>query len=255
MNKLAQQVSVITGAGAGMGKAMALLFASEGSNVLATDVQQNRLDELKSEAHALGLTLKTVTADMSSEDDIHRLFDAAIQEFGTVDILVNNAGVMDNFQPVGDLDNATFERVMKINVEGPMKAMRKAIQIFIPKGKGIIVNVASVGGIAGARAGAAYTASKHALIGLTRNTGYIYAKAGIRCNAIAPGAVSTRIAETINFNQISPLIHERVMPGMALNPRSAEPDEIAKVALFLASEDSSFVNASVLTADGGWSAY
>jgi NAD(P)-dependent dehydrogenase (short-subunit alcohol dehydrogenase family) len=255
MNKLAHQVSIITGAGAGMGKAMALLFAAEGSQVLATDVQQNRLDELLAEAQAQGLSLKTVVADMSREDHIHQMFDVALQAFGTVDILVNNAGVMDNFQPVGDLDNATFERVMKINVEGPMKAMRKAIQIFIPKGKGVIVNIASIGGIAGARAGAAYTASKHALIGLTRNTGYIYAKSGIRCNAIAPGAVNTRIAETIDFNSISPLINDRIMPGMALNPRSAEPAEIAQVALFLASDDSSFVNASVLTADGGWSAY
>ena len=133
--------------------------------------------------------------------------------------------------------------------------MRSAINVFLPKSSGVIVNIASLGGINGARAGAAYTTSKHALIGLTKNTGYMYSKSGIRCNAIAPGAVNTNIGETIDYTKMTDLVKDRIMPGMALNPRTGEPSEIAQVALFLASDDSSFVNGAVIVVDGGWSAY
>ena len=183
------------------------------------------------------------------------MISVAVSTYGTLDILVNNAGIMDHFAPVAELENAMWEKVMKVNVDGPFKAMRSALKIFLKKGNGVIVNIASIGGLNAARAGAAYTASKHAVIGLTKNTGYMYSKSGIRCNAIAPGAVNTNIGDTIDFSKITPLVNERIMPGMALNPRTGEPSEIAKVALFLASEDSSFVNASVITVDGGWSAY
>jgi NAD(P)-dependent dehydrogenase (short-subunit alcohol dehydrogenase family) len=127
--------------------------------------------------------------------------------------------------------------------------------IFPARVSGIIVNIISVGGLQAGRAGAAYTAIKHALTGLTRNTGYMYARAGIRCNGIAPGAVDTSIAETIDFTRITPLVNDRVMSGMVLNPRTGSPSEIARAALFLASDDSSFVNAGVFVVDGGWSAY
>lgn len=255
MKKLENKVSVITGAGSGMGKAIALLFASEGCKIIATDIDQKRLDALKTEIKAQGGEVTTLVANMAKEEDIENMINLAVSTYGTLDILINNAGIMDHFAPVGDLDNAMWEKVMKINVEGPFKAMRSALKIFLAKGSGVIVNIASVGGLYGARAGAAYTASKHAVIGLTKNTGYMYAKSGIRCNAIAPGAVNTNIGDTIDFSKITPLINERIMSGMVLNPRTGEPSEIAKVALFLACDDSSFVNASVVTVDGGWSAY
>ena len=134
-----------------------------------------------------------------------------------------------------------------------MRAIRKALPIFIQKGSGIIINVASVGGLFGSRAGAAYTASKHAVIGLTKNVGYQYASAGIRCNAIAPGAVNTNIGATITApNELG---IGKAMAGFSLNPRTGESDEIAKVALFSASDDSSFLNGTVITADAGWTAY
>jgi len=162
---------------------------------------------------------------------------------------------MDNFAPAGETDNKTWERVMAVNVDGVFKAMRSALHIFEPKKSGVIINIASVGGLNGARAGAAYTASKHAVVGLTRNTGYMYAKMGIRCNAIAPGAIDTNIGETIDNSKITPLVNDRIMPGMALSPRTGEPSEIARIALFLASDDASFVNADVIVADGSWSAF
>jgi NAD(P)-dependent dehydrogenase (short-subunit alcohol dehydrogenase family) len=255
MKKLENNVSVVTGAGAGMGRAIALLFVAEGSKVVAADISQDRLDSLRKEIEATGAEVTTVLADVAREEDVDNMIRTAVEKYGTLDVLVNNAGIMDNFSPVGELDNATWERVMKVNVDGPFKAMRAAVNIFLARGSGVIVNIISVGGIQSARAGAAYTASKHALAGLTRNTGYMYAKAGIRCNGIAPGAVETSIAETIDFTKITPLVNDRIMSGMVLNPRNGAPSEIAQAALFLASDDSSFVNAEVLVVDGGWSAY
>lgn len=255
MKKLENRVSIVTGAGAGMGKAIALLFAAEGSKVVAADISQSRLDELKKEINSIGGEVTTTIANMANEQDIEAMIQLAVQSYGTLDILVNNAGVMDNFQPVGEVDNETWERVMKINVDGPYKAMRSAIKIFLRNGKGNIVNISSIGGLKGGAAGAAYTTSKHALTGLTRNTGYMYSKMGIRCNGIAPGAINTSISETIDMTKITPLVQDRIMSGMALNPRAGEAHEVAQAALFLASDDSSFVNAAMLVVDGGWSAY
>lgn len=255
MKKLENKVSIVTGAGAGMGKAIALLFASEGSKVVATDIDQKRLDNLKNEIIEKGGEVTTIIANMSKEEDIENMIKVATSTYGTLDILVNNAGIMDNFQPVGELENSMMEKVMKVNFEGPFKAMRSAVKIFLANGKGNIINVCSIGGIKGGVAGAAYTSSKHALVGLTKSTGYMYSKSGIRCNGIAPGAVNTSIIETIDMSKITPLVNDRIMAGMALNPRIGEPIEIANAALFLASDDSSFVNAQILVVDGGWSSY
>ena len=255
MKKLENKVSIVTGAGAGMGKAIAILFASEGSKVVATDIDPTRLDLLKKEISAFGGEVTTLVADMAKEDDIEKMINVAVEKYGTLDILVNNAGIMDNFLPVAEVDNQMWEKVMKVNLEGPFKAMRSAIKIFLAKGSGNIINIASLGGLKGGVAGAAYTTSKHALVGLSKNTGYLYSKSGIRCNTIAPGAVNTSIADTIDFSKITPLVNERIMTGLALNPRAGESSEIATAALFLASDDSSFVNAQVLVVDGGWSSY
>lgn len=255
MKKLENKVSIVTGAGAGMGKAIALLFASEGSKVVATDIDQKRLDNLKNEIIEKGGEVTTILANMAKEEDIENMIKVATSTYGTLDILVNNAGIMDNFQPVGELENSMMEKVMKVNFEGPFKAMRSAVKIFLANGKGNIINVCSIGGIKGGVAGAAYTSSKHALVGLTKSTGYMYSKSGIRCNGIAPGAVNTSIIETIDMSKITPLVNDRIMAGMALNPRTGEPIEIANAALFLASDDSSFVNGQILVVDGGWSSY
>ncbi|QDR79192.1 3-beta-hydroxycholanate 3-dehydrogenase (NAD(+)) 2 [Sporomusa termitida] len=142
---------------------------------------------------------------------------------------------------------------MAINATGPMRAIRKALPIFTKQGSGVIVNIASAGGLSGSRAGAAYTAAKHAVIGLTKNVGFQYATLGVRCNAIAPGAVKTNIGNTMSKPHKFGM--ERAMAGMHLNPRIAEPEEIASVALFLAAEDSGIVNGTVVVADTGWTAY
>jgi len=251
--KLQNKVAVVTGAGSGMGKAITILFAKEGAKVIAADMNQETLNKVVAEITANGGTTKPVIANVTKEQDIQNMIDAAVNTFGSLDILVNNAGIMDNFVPAADVTDELWEKVFAVNVTGPMRATRKALPIFIKKGSGVIINIASAGGLLGSRAGVSYTASKHAVIGLTKNVGFQYAKLGIRCNAIAPGAVNTNIGKTIyNPSQFG---MERALAGMNLNPRVGEPEEIARVALFLACDDSSFINGTVITADSGWTAY
>ncbi|MNW55108.1 Glucose 1-dehydrogenase 4 [compost metagenome] len=194
-----------------------------------------------------------IAANVASEEDVQRLIDSAVSRFGTVDILVNNAGIMDNFVPAADITDALWDKVFAVNTTGPMRTIRKTLPIFTEKKAGVIVNIASAGGLFGSRAGAAYTASKHAVVGLTKNVGFQYATLGIRCNAIAPGAVETNIGATLTA--VNPFGMERAQVGMGINPGLGKPEDIAKVALFLASDDSSFINGTTITADAGWTAY
>lgn len=255
MTRLANKVAIVTGAASGLGKAISLLYAAEGAKVVAADINEKALAELSTTVKQRQGTLTTVVANMSDAGHIANMVQTAVAAYGTVDILVNNAGIMDNFFPVAEVTDELWDRVMRINLDGPFKAMREVLPLMLEKRSGVIVNIASIGGLEGARAGAAYTASKHALVGLTKNTGYVYAKAGIRCNAIAPGAMDTAIGATIDMSKVPAIIHERILPGMALNPRTSDPAEVANLALFLASEEASFINGAVLVADGGWTAY
>ncbi len=255
MKKLENKIAIITGAGSGMGRATAKLFASEGSKVVAADIKPQGLDSLVQEVTQAGGFITTVIADMSKTADIDKLFNAAIEHYETVDILVNNAGIMDDFSPAGEVDENMLQKVIDINLTGPVKAIKRAINIMLPKGKGCIINIASIGGLAGARAGVAYTASKFGLIGVTKNTAFLYAKKGIRCNAIAPGGVETNIGEGEFMKKMNIGAFEIIQPGMALNPKMGKPEDIANAVLYLASEEAGFVNGAVLTVDGGWTAY
>lgn len=251
--KLSGKTAVVTGAASGMGKAIAELFAKEGAKVVVSDLNLNSAEAVVQGIEASGGTAIAVAANVAVEEDVKQLIDAAVDLFGTVDILVNNAGIMDNFVPAGDLTDELWDKVFAVNTTGPMRTTRKVLPIFIDKKSGVIVNIASAGGLFGSRAGAAYTASKHAVVGFTKNVGFQYAKLGIRCNAIAPGAVSTNIGTSLNA--VNPFGAERAQVGMGINPGIGEAEDIAKVALFLASDESSFINGTVITADAGWTAY
>jgi NAD(P)-dependent dehydrogenase (short-subunit alcohol dehydrogenase family) len=255
MSKLAGKVAIVTGAASGMGREITYKFLRENCKVVATDINDDRLDELKKEAPDKGVNLHTIITDVSDEKEVQRLVAAAILQFGHVDILVNDAGLMDNFEGVAEVTNEQWNRIINVNLHGPFLLMRTLLPHFIHRKSGNIINISSIGGIQGARAGAAYTTSKFALNGLTKNTGYLYGKMGIRCNAIAPGAIETHISESIDFSKVSKEMSELSMAGQKLNPRTGKPTEIAEIALFLASDDSSFINGEIIVADGGWTAY
>ncbi|WP_391570885.1 glucose 1-dehydrogenase [Cohnella sp.] len=252
--KLQGKTAVITGAASGMGKEMALLFAKEGANVIVADLNGDAVNEVVRQIADNGGQAKGVIANVTKEDDAAAMIEAAVQSFGRLDILVNNAGIMDQMMSAEAVTDELWYKVMEVNVTGPMRAIRKALPLMTRQGGGVIINTASVGGLHGSRAGMAYTASKHAVVGITKNVGFQYGKLGIRCNAIAPGAVATNIGTGIT--QPDPFGLEQAMAGMALQRTEAgDPKQIASVALFLASDDSSFVNGTVVVADGGWSAY
>ncbi|HEU4716621.1 MAG TPA: SDR family oxidoreductase [Bacteroidia bacterium] len=252
MKTLENRTAVITGAASGMGKAMAELFASEGANVIAADRDEKDLAEVVKMIREKKGNVTAVVCDVTKESDVKNMIDKAVETYGGLDILVNNAGVLDDFMPVAEVSDDVWKRVMDVNLNGPFYACRLAVPVMLKKGKGSIINVASVGGLFGARAGVAYTTSKHAVIGLTKNVGYMYGDKGIRCNAIAPGGVNTNIGKGMNPN---PLGYAKLSLGMGTNIRMGEPSEIAELALFLASDKSSLVNGTVITADAGWTAY
>ena len=251
--RLQDKVTVVTGAGSGMGKAIATLYAQEGAKVVVSDINGDSANAVVEEIKSNGGEAIVVVANVAEEEDIQNLIDTAVSTYGTVDVLVNNAGIMDNFEAAGDIEDDKWNRILAVNTTSVMRATRKVLPIFLEKEQGVIINIASVGGLYGTRAGGAYTASKHAVIGFTKNTGFMYATHGIRCNAIAPGGVETNISASMTG--INEFGMGRIQGGIASNPRTGKSEEIAKVALFLASDDSSFVNGTVLTADAGWTAY
>lgn len=251
--KLQNKVAIVTGAGSGMGKAIAALYAQEGARVVVSDINEEAAKAVVQEIEADGGKAFVILANVAKEEDVQQLIDQTVSQYGTVDILVNNAGIMDGMEPAADITDERWEKVFAVNTTSVMRTTRKVLPIFLEKKQGVIVNIASAGGLHGGRAGAAYTASKHAVVGFTKNTGYMYAEQGIRCNAIAPGAVATNIGASMTG--INPFGAGRQQQGMAINPRVGTSEEIAKVALFLGSDESSFVNGTVITADAGWSSY
>jgi NAD(P)-dependent dehydrogenase (short-subunit alcohol dehydrogenase family) len=248
------KVVVITGAGSGMGRSMANLFAGHGAKVVAGDWHAASLDEVVAEVRAAGGEITGVQGNVAVKEDCERLIDSAVATYGGVDVLCNNAGVMDLFQGVAELEDAVWERVMGINVDGPMFLTRKAVPLMIARGGGAIVNTASAAGIGGGAAGAAYTVSKHGLVGLTRSTAYRYALDGIRCNAMACGGVETNIMQSIDPTKMDGAGAARYGAYQALIPAMLKPAEIANLALFLASDEAKHINGAIIPIDAGWTA-
>lgn len=248
--RLKGKVAIVTGAASGIGKAIAEQYVREGARVVVSDLNGEGAGQTVAEITAAGGEALAVQANVADQADIDRLFAETIQAWGSLDILVNNAGIMDSFEPVGDVTDEQWERVVAVNTTSVMRTSRKAVEWFLPRESGAIINVASVGGLNGARAGAAYTASKFAVIGLTLNTAFMYALKGIRCNAIAPGAVETNIGASMG--QPNPFGYSRMQLTLPLNPRAGKPEEIAGLAVFLASDEARYVNGAVIPVDGGW---
>lgn len=265
--RLQEKTALVTGAASGNGKAIATLFAQEGAKVLLADINKEGVMQTAADLRQQDYETFAVDVDVTKEADIEKMVSTVISCFGRLDILVNNTGVFDMLTPVADTDDALWEKVMAINLTAPMRAIRYTIPIFKTQGGGVIINTASIAGLTGARGGgAAYVASKHGLVGLTKHVAFCYKEWNIRCNAIAPGRVDTNIRDNSKKSLQIPnkndsmsddmaKIIEKISVGYATNQRKASPDEIANAVLFLASDEASFINGCVLVADGAWTAY
>jgi NAD(P)-dependent dehydrogenase (short-subunit alcohol dehydrogenase family) len=249
--RLKDKVAVVTGAASGMGLAIAKLFVAEGAKVVAADWHGEAIAAAVAE---IGGSIVALTADVSKQAEAEAMVDKAVSEFGRIDILVNNAGVMDLFQSVADVSNDTWRRVLSVNLDGPMFAMRRVVPLMLAQGGGSIVNVSSVAGVGGGSAGTAYTSSKHALNGLTKSTAFQHAKQGLRCNAIASGGVTTNIMQSVDATKLDQAALGRIGPYHGANPGMLEPIDIANLVLFLASDESRYINGAIIPADMGWRA-
>ncbi len=252
-SSLQGKAAVVTGAGSGIGRAMAKLFAESGCKIMAVDVVPERVSGVVEEIKGSGNDATGVTADLSVGAEVDGMIDGALSSFGKVDILCNNAGIMDGARPAAETPDEVWDRVLAVNLAAPFRASRRVIPSMVEHGGGVILNTASLAGVFGARAGAAYTVSKHGLIGLTKSIAASYGKDGIRCNALVLGAVQTAIG--VGSSAPNPLGMENLRKTMATMPRVGEPEEVARVALFLVSDASGYLNGSCVVADAGWAAF
>lgn len=246
-SRFTDKTILVTGAGSGIGKATTERLLDEGARVVAADISEERLRDLAN-AHP-GAALVTVAGDVVADDTIEALV-AACE--GKLDGLANVAGIMDNFLPPHEVDDATWDRVMNVNLKGPMRLTR-ALLPLLREAKGSIANVASEAGLKASSAGVAYTCSKHAMIGFTRSLAFYYGLEGLRANAVCPGAVATNIEVDMSR---SPFAMKRVGPVMAATaPPTTTADHIAAALCWLLSDDSFNVNGAIVPSDGGWSVY
>jgi len=251
--ELAGRTAIVTGAGAGIGRAIALTLAAAGAKVVV-NARTETAHETASAIRQGGGEAFAAVADLADRDAAGTLAEAALREWGRIDILCNNAGILDRWEPVARLPPETWDRVIAVNLTAPFLLMRAVLPDMLARRSGTIVNIASEGALRGGAAGPAYTTSKHGLVGLTRNTAWMHAEEGIRCNAVCPGATESRMTTGGGPGDMDPVAFGRIGPVLGLFPHMAEAQRIAGVVLFLASDASRHVNGAIIPVDGGWSA-
>lgn len=244
------KVAIVTGAGNGIGRATVLRLAREDAAVIGCDVNEVALAETRGLLEKEGLSAQLLVVDVTKQTDV----DTLVAEVGPrIDILANVAGIMDHFLPLGEMDDATWNHVLDVNLAGPMRLSRAVLPVMLATGGGAIVTVASKASVGAGASGTAYTTSKHGVIGLMKSIAYFYGPKGIRSNAVLPGAVATAIGATSAPQSLWAM--ERAKLSMATMPEKvADPDQIATLISWLASDEASNVNGAVVLDDGGWAA-
>jgi NAD(P)-dependent dehydrogenase (short-subunit alcohol dehydrogenase family) len=247
------RVITVTGAGSGMGRAIAAAYAASGASVAAADISESGLNELQSALKEQDLAVEPIVADVSTEEGANTIIDQSLERFGRLDVLVNCAGILDRLLLAADTPPDLWDRVLAVNLRGPFLTCRRAIPAMIAQGGGVIINIGSSAASRGGRAGAAYTASKHGLVGLGRNIGLSYREQGIRCVTVSPSAMSNRFGGDADVDA------RRDPAGLALGKKVAAilpdrfgtPDDIANIVMFLASDQARHITASEVRADAG----
>ncbi|GLV26989.1 SDR family NAD(P)-dependent oxidoreductase [Sphingobium sp. Cam5-1] len=243
------KVVVVTGAGSGMGRAMVSEFVAQGGRVAALG---RTLDKIRQTVELGGgpERVMAIRADVAVEADVIGAIDEVIARWGRIDLLCNNAGVLDSYRPAHEVSLDEWNEVMAANATGPFLMAKYAIPHMLKQGKGGIINIASTASFSAAGGGSAYTASKHAVMGLTRQLCFEYGALGIRVNAICPGATATPMAIPDTQTATSPDMEAAVAKVPAR--RWCQPEEIAKMTAFLGSDDADYVHGSAYVIDGGW---
>ncbi len=249
--RLGDKTAIVTGAAGGIGFAVAKLFVGNGCNVLAVDLNESSLREQVESSGSNQLSY--CAADVTVAEDNARMVQLATERYGGVDILVANAGIEGQIKSIMDYDDEVFDQVIAVNVKGVWNGIRAVVPSMIQRGGGSIVVTSSVAGLRGGAMLAPYCTSKHAIIGLVRSAAKEFAGAGIRVNTVNPSPVETRMMRSLERGmnpQDANAAKERITATVPLQ-RYAEPEEVANLMLFLASDESSFITGAVHAVDGG----
>ncbi|MFI1732196.1 SDR family NAD(P)-dependent oxidoreductase [Streptomyces acidicola] len=242
---------VVTGAASGIGRATALRFAEEGAKVLVADLNREGAEATVEDIEKSGGVALAVVGDLSDQAVVDTVVGRAVGALGGVDVLVNNAGIMDRMSTLGETDDAEWEHVLRVNLTAPFLLTRAVLPHMLAAGGGSIVFTASEAGLRGGAAGAAYTASKHGVVGLVKSLAVMYREQGIRANAVAPGGTTTNIVDGLDLATRGAAT---LRPYQAHAGRFATPEEQAAAIVFLASAAASNISGAVLPVDNGWSA-
>lgn len=242
------KVVLLTGAASGIGKAQALRFIKEGAKLVAADLNQDGLNVLLEEIKALGGEAIAVKCDASDSAQVKNTVQAGIDKFGQIDVLCNTAGVFDNYANSLETNEAKWDFYYAVNVKGPYLMCNAVLPGMLERGKGVIINVCSIAGLTAGAGGAAYTSSKHAIVGYTKQLCLEFAAKGIRVNGIAPGSVATpMIIESLKNDA------DGYSKRVSLIPcgRLGDPNDIANMTVFLASDQAEWINGAIMSVDGG----
>ena len=251
--KLEQRVAVITGAGSGIGQAMALLFAREGARVLATDVNGAAAEATAARVSEAGGTCRALTVDVVEPEQVRNMIEQAQSSYGRLDILCNNAGIGSTTDVV-ECEPDEWDRVMTVNVKSVYLGCKYAVPVMIAQGGGCIINTASVAGMVGIVKRASYSASKGAVIALTRQVAIDFVEQGIRVNCICPGTVDSPWVGRLLSQADDPAAARQALVARQPLGRLGTPEEVAAAALYLASDDAAFITGTGLVIDGGLTA-
>lgn len=249
-DSLAGKVITITGAGSGIGRASAVLMASRGAKLVLVDYNVTTGEETLELVKEQDGEAIFVQADVSKEEDVKNYIQKAVETFGKIDVAFNNAGIIQKFQPFHETSLNDFSRIIDVNLKGIFLGMKHALNVMVQQGYGHVINTASTTALRAEHSLAAYTASKHGVAGLTKAAAIEYVRKGIRVNAICPGGVATTLTAAVpQMLQESDYMPEE-FPNMRIG-RFAEPEELAELVAFLASDGSSYMTGSIIVADGG----